>query len=198
MVLERPTSPNRLASSSPSRHKRPLSSPHSSASKRANSEDLMDTNQLSDTEGSIGASRLKISSTPASPSSDEDANASIFQEDSPPAYEDVAQPFSGPPGNVQLEIIKELKNGQLEAGDSWNLVSRVWYRRWITACSGTAETKEDDASISVEEVGPIDNSSLVVDGHLRKPLSEGVDLELIPSAAYGMLKDWYVVALHSA
>lgn len=154
----------------------------------------MDTNQLSDTEGSIGASRLKISSTPASPSSDEDANASISREDSPPAYEDVAQPFSGPPGNVQLEIIKELKNGQLEAGDSWNLVSRIWYRRWITACSGTAETKEDDASISVEEVGPIDNSSLVVDGQLRKPLSEGVDLELVPSAAYGMLKDWYVVA----
>ncbi|GAA5926338.1 putative ubiquitin-specific protease UBP12 [Sporobolomyces koalae] len=189
MVPERPYSPHRLASASPSRLKRPLSSPSSSASKRANSEDLMDQGQVSDTEGSLGASRLNISSTPASPQSVTGAEST---EDSPPAYDDVSRPFAGPPGDTQLDIIKELKAGLLEAGDPWNLVSRIWYRRWITACSGTAETKDDDALLAVEEVGPMDNSNLVLEGgQLRKPLVEGVDLELLPSAAYALLRQWY-------
>lgn len=190
MVPELPANPNRLASPSPSRQKRPLSSPVSSAAKRANSEDLMDQPQASDTEGSVGASRLKISSTPASPSSDEGSDADASNEDLPPAYDAPNREFVGPPGDTQLDIIKELKSGNLEDGDGWFLVSRTWYRKWVTACSGTAETKDDDASISVDQVGPIDNSNLVVDGQLRKPLSDGIDLELLPAAAYRLLKEW--------
>ncbi|GAA6017044.1 hypothetical protein JCM11491_006140 [Sporobolomyces phaffii] len=188
MVPERPASPHRLASSSPSRPKRPLSSPVSSAAKRANSEDLMDQSQLSDTEGSLGASRLKISSTPATPSSDHEGS----EPSPPPAYDDATRAFSGPPGETQLEIVKELKEGTLDEGDAWFLVSRVWYRRWVTACSGAAASKDDDTSLSVDQVGPIDNSDLAVDdGQLKKPVSEGVDLELLPAPAYNLLKEWY-------
>jgi len=149
--------------------------------------------QLSDTEGSLGASRLKISSTPASPSSEGGDEEQLEDSDSNqlPSYDDATREFVGPPGDTQLDIIKELKQSQLEDGDGWYLVSRVWYRRWITACSGTAETKDDDASLSVDQVGPINNSSLVAqDGQLRKPLSERVDLELLPASAYSLLKEW--------
>ncbi|GAA5905996.1 putative ubiquitin-specific protease UBP12 [Sporobolomyces salmoneus] len=193
MVLERPSTDQRPASPSPSRIKRPLSSPVSSSAKRQNSEDLMDTTNLSDTEGSLGASRLKISSTPASPSSDEEVGeGSDSKDDSPPTYDDATRQFIGPPGDTQLDIIRELQAGLLEEGDSWYLVSRIWYRRWITACTGTAETKEDDTSITVDQVGPIDNSNLVNgDGQLRKPLTDGVDLELLPAGAHSLLKEWY-------
>ncbi|GAA5868046.1 hypothetical protein JCM1840_003663 [Sporobolomyces johnsonii] len=212
MHSERPSSPYQSSSASPTSRKRPISSPApASAQKRANSEDLMDQSQLSDTEGSIGASRLNIASTPGSPSSDEEADTTLLadgapaspppddDDDQPPAYDDELPTFGAgptatpPPGDAQLDIIRELKSGELEDGDSWYLVSRVWYRRWMTACSGVAESKEDDTSLGVDQVGPIDNTPLVVDGELKKPVVEGVDVEVLPKQAWEILKSWYGV-----
>ncbi|GAA5907514.1 hypothetical protein JCM8208_001400 [Rhodotorula glutinis] len=229
--------------------KRPLSSPAPtpSAIKRANSEDLMS----SDHEGSIGASRLHIASTPTptdgddGPGDDHDHDADetltappldpsaapatpLSNRDLPPAYDGAPPSDTGaddddddadaqgeddehlpPPWHQvagtsrsayngidprnQLQMIEGVKDSPLEAGDSWFLVSRAWYRRWQTACSGVAATKDDDDSLTPDQVGPIDNSDLVADDgvSLRKPLLVGVDVEVLPVPAWRYLEEWY-------
>ncbi|GAA5849097.1 hypothetical protein JCM8547_006443 [Rhodosporidiobolus lusitaniae] len=211
-------------SSSPSTNlKRPLSrisspTPPTAPLKRANSEDLSSSslmNDHSDHEGSIGASRLNIHSTPRSSTSaasddgDEGAEGDTTLQaeptDSPPAYassddeEEGDEPpsfrpagYNGPAPDVQLEFIRELKGRQLDEGDTWFLVSRRWYRRWMTAVSGVAESKDDDASLTVEEVGPVDNGDIVDEkGELRRPVQEGVDVEVVPEPAWRYLVEWY-------
>lgn len=227
-------SPSRSASS-PAR-KRPLPTSAStadiqSAPKRANSEDYMAS---SDHEGSIGASRLNIDSTPRSPASNADspaaappaaaaeeeadttvrnaADAGMMSpepetEELPPAYEggpadhreDEDLPtfastsqYNGPAADQQLALINDMKDFRLEEGDTWFLVPRTWYRRWQTACSGVAQSKDDDDSLTPEQVGPIDTTSLAEeDGvSLRKPVQVGVDVEVLPEAAWRYLVDW--------
>ncbi|GAA5944501.1 hypothetical protein JCM3775_005877 [Rhodotorula graminis] len=215
--------------------KRPLSSPAPtpSAIKRANSEDLMS----SDHEGSIGASRLHIASTPtptgddldldhdadstltappprppadselppaygdAAPSDDDDgADADAQGEDDehlPPSWHQAAatsrSSYNGIDPRNQLQMVEGVKDSALEAGDQWYLVSRAWYRRWQTACSGVAATKDDDDTLTPDQVGPIDNSDLVADDgvSLRKPLLIGVDVEVLPVPAWRYLEEWY-------
>ncbi|GAA5855168.1 hypothetical protein JCM9279_007576 [Rhodotorula babjevae] len=228
--------------------KRPLSSPAPtpSAIKRANSEDLMS----SDHEGSIGASRLHIASTPTPTSDhgddhDHDADSTLTappldsaaplsplsDSDLPPAYDGAPPSDTGadhdddaadadaqgeddehlPPSwdhaavatstasyngidpRNQLMMVEGDMRSPLEAGDQWYLVSGAWFRRWHTACSGVAATKGDDATLTPEQVGPIDNSDLVADdgASLRKPLTLGVDVEVVPVPAWRYLCDWY-------
>lgn len=179
----------------------------------------------SDHEGSIGALRLNIDSTPLrSPASsdsptaqDPDQTLQAAQEtdesattvatepatddgdDLPPAYEDDDAPpfgstsqYNGPAGEQQLAVINDLKRLPLESGDTWNLVPRTWFRRWQTACSGVAESKEDDSDLTPEQVGPIDTTALTDrDGFsLRKPLQVGLDVEVVPAPAWGYLVEW--------
>lgn len=217
------SSPREPSPSASIRAKRPLSSPAPSTSllKRANSEDLMQ--DVSDNEGSLGASRLNIASTPRSRSSSEDADVGDdtlvappsppAAADSPPAYEetdgadvdssndDEPAGYQGPAAENQLSAIRELKNAPLEEGDDWYIVSRAWYRRWQTAVSGVAAEKGQEEGLNPEEVGPINNTSLAgEDGELRKnpPVQEGVDIELLPAPAWGMLKSWFVFSFLSA
>jgi ubiquitin carboxyl-terminal hydrolase 4/11/15 len=223
------------ARSSSLTRKRPLSSSSASpstasATKRANSEDHMTS---SDHEGSIGASRLNIDSTPlspaspsasnrgspAGPASDPDATLNsaappTADEDLPPAYdapvrqddddddeeaEDLptfasSSHYNGPAADQQLAMITEMKQFQLEKDETWYLVPRGWYRRWQTACSGIAQSKEDDDSLTPEQVGPIDTTVLTeADGvTLRKPLQVGVDVEVLPTPGWRYLTEWCV------
>ena len=114
----------------------------------------------------------------------------------PPAYDaqsPVCAQSSPPDPKAQIEIIKDLKRKNLVAGDSWWLLSRVWYRRWQAACSGIAESKEDDPELGVDAIGPIDNSSITGEnGQLKVPLLEGSDVELLPEAAWEYLLSWCV------
>ncbi|GAA6010099.1 hypothetical protein JCM10207_007558 [Rhodosporidiobolus poonsookiae] len=207
----RPSSPSSSLSSLPHR-KRPLSSPSPATDtplKRANSEDLM---QESDHEGSIGASRLNIASTPRSASPDDDtaADTTLQPDDLPPAYDDQdagaetgeehdelpgfaqSTAYNGIAADQQLAVVNDLRRLPLEAGDEWYVVPRAWFRRWQVAVSGIAESKDDDDSLSPEQVGPIDTTQLVdEDGELVMGCQEGVNIELLPAQAWGMLKEWY-------
>ena len=197
----------------------------------------------SDHEGSIGASRLHIASTPtpddhdpdstltapprqqqhpsapltppsdadlppaygsAPPSdtgaddNDDDADAQGEDDEHlPPSWDDAAATstasYNGIDPRNQLMMVEGDMRSPLEAGDQWYLVSRAWFRRWRTACSGVAATKADDPTLTPEQVGPIDNSDLVADdgASLRKPLTVGVDVEVVPVPAWRYLCDWY-------
>lgn len=213
---------HRMDSVSRTQPSSPSPSPPSVRSKRALSDASESSNlsrrrlqseSLSDTEGSLGASRLQLGSTPLSlsslssptdslgdttmdgfaPNLDHDQDAA-----SPPAYDAPSYPQAaveaGPDGSNQLEMIKEMKNGgeiEMEAGETWFLVSRSWFRRWATACSGVAESKNDDADLTLTDVGPIDNSDiLTAQGKLKQPLELGREVEILPRPAWDFLKRW--------
>lgn len=196
----------------------PSPSPPSVRSKRALSESSDVSNSSrprldgypSDTEGSLGASRLQLDSTPlslSSPDSPPDSFADTTMDGSAalagdgeqlPAYNAPSYPLApteqGPDGNNQLDMIKEMKRGgemEMEAGEAWFIVSRSWYRRWATACSGMAESKDDDAELSLQDVGPIDNTDILsAEGQLKQPLEVGRDVEILPQPAWDFLLRW--------
>lgn len=177
-----------------------------------------DSASASDHEGSIGASRLNIQSTPRSPSpadqdhtltdADADAEADEAPPPSPPAYDDAdadaddgavpsyqaASRYEGIAPDMQLDLVQEEVKRPLEEGDTWYLVSRAWYRRWQTACSGVAQSKDDDVALSPEQVGPINNSDLVdADGtSLRKGVVLDVDCVAVPEVVWKLLEEWSV------
>lgn len=111
----------------------------------------------------------------------------------PLSYPSVAPTRDRPDPSNQLELIKELKQeySELSKDDKWYLVARNWYRRWETACSGIAESKEDDLGVEVDEVGPIDNRGLADEsGNLKKGLVEGSQLVLLPAPVWDYLSGW--------
>lgn len=154
-------------------------------------------------DSSLGASRLNIRSTPFEGDDDENAEVMTANESSPAASgmsEDEVQtvypvaPSGSPPdGAAQLDIISNLKTdatSEMQQGEDWYIISRGWFRRWQTACSGVAESKDDDPDVSLADVGPIDNSSILVEGQLKQPVEVGVDVELLPHNAWDFLVAW--------
>jgi len=204
----------------PGIRKRTLSASSNTSNKRINSDEHQPHSQANspspdsgDETGSIGASRLRIqtpedhspasgefplpTSALANPPTMPQTQAHHNSNDPPPSYTPPTPPApevtpaSGlcPPGEVQDEIIAENQRALPEAGDSWYLVSRAWYRRWQVATSGQA-TKEE-TPLSIDEVGPIDTFSLIdSSGNLRMPLLADVDVSVLSSQSWGMLKDW--------
>ncbi|KDQ06861.1 hypothetical protein BOTBODRAFT_60381 [Botryobasidium botryosum FD-172 SS1] len=87
---------------------------------------------------------------------------------------------------ARLDLISSLKRQELREGDQWFLIARKWYRHWEAVCSGHLD-KEDS-----QEIGPIDNSSIVdSDGRLVTTAAEGVTVEIVPTEAWDLLVEWY-------
>lgn len=122
---------------------------------------------------------------------DDDDADDAGEEDLPPAFASTSR-YSGPAADQQLAMIIDMQQFQLEKDDTWYLVPRTWYRRWQTACSGIAQAKDDDDSLTPEQVGPINTTSITeADGvTLRKPLLPGVDVEVLPAPAWRYLTEW--------
>ncbi|KAF7356342.1 hypothetical protein MVEN_00966500 [Mycena venus] len=89
------------------------------------------------------------------------------------------------PPAEKLARVDGLKNGTMNAGDTWYLIDRTWWKRWRKACTGLVDK---DGGVTEEELGPVNNSALVdANGYLRTPLSDSVDYELVPEAAWNDL-----------
>ncbi|KAL8276325.1 hypothetical protein RQP46_011291 [Phenoliferia psychrophenolica] len=133
-----------------------------------------------------------LSSPSPAPSSPDSADDDDSAPDSPRP-----QPYHNvPDGPGQIAFVNEERNSTQVAGESSFLVSRAWFRRWSSAASGQADAKSDDPGLTLEDVGPIDNSLIAdQDGQLRRepPVVAGVDVELLPNVAWRCLVDWYGV-----
>lgn len=192
----------------PARKRTLSTSSTSPRTKRANSELLeADTpgaatvgTPTSDAEVFQGASHLSIEDTEQDTQSSEVAmqedDISPDQAASPPAYEaattDDGQGATPSPAD-QLVEIAQLALEPLVVGAVWFLVSKAWYSRWETACTGLAASKEADRALDVEAVGAVNNTSIATaDGDLRKPLLEGQDVVVLPRAAWDLLVAWSV------
>jgi ubiquitin carboxyl-terminal hydrolase 4/11/15 len=105
---------------------------------------------------------------------------------SPPSYQETAvQPVSL---NEKHQIVKKGKERKMEVGETWYLVSRVWYRRWEKACTGEVDK---DGPVGEEELGPVNNSGLLdTYGNLLPSLVEGVDLEYVPEEVWNLFVQW--------
>ncbi|KAJ6581893.1 hypothetical protein B0H19DRAFT_1061389 [Mycena capillaripes] len=95
---------------------------------------------------------------------------------------------SVPPAEKVLRV-EGAKAERLTPNDTWYLIDRNWWKRWKKACTGLVDK---DGGVTEEELGGVDNSALVeVNGNLRSPISDGVDYELVPQAAWDDLVSWY-------
>ena len=94
-----------------------------------------------------------------------------------------------PPGE-KLSLVEKGKSRKLEIGDTWYLVSRDWYKRWVKACSGEVDK---EGPLTEQELGPVDNSSLLDPyNNLLASLAEGVDVEYVPEEVWSQFVLWYV------
>lgn len=106
--------------------------------------------------------------------------------------EDNELPTVANPDSLQdrYKLITQLKKLPMQEGADWCIVSRSWYRRWEKACTGEVDK---EGQVLENQLGPIDNSSLVEDSGVAITTSfvEGVDVEFVPKAAWDRLVEWY-------
>lgn len=104
----------------------------------------------------------------------------------PPTYqESTMQPVTR---EEKFQIVKKGKERKMEVGETWYLVSRVWYKRWFKACSGEIDK---EGPVTEEELGPVDNSALLDDfNNLKRALSDGVDVEFVPEEVWNLFVQW--------
>lgn len=90
----------------------------------------------------------------------------------------------------KLSLVQKDKYRKMEVGETWYLVSRDWYKRWIKACSGAIDK---EGPLTEQELGPVDNSSLLDSyNNLLASLAEGVDVEYVPEEVWSQFVLWYV------
>jgi ubiquitin carboxyl-terminal hydrolase 4/11/15 len=106
-------------------------------------------------------------------------------------------PRHAPPGDgqVQLDLVLEHKKVPFVEGDTWFVIDRRWFRRWQAACGSTAGDDSDSKQlqdVSMDEVGPIDNSQIAntTTGRLLRPVLEGQDVEFLPGVSWHLLEAW--------
>jgi ubiquitin carboxyl-terminal hydrolase 4/11/15 len=154
-------------------------------------------------EVALEASHLNIMDSPsptapASPLTTEIVmNNQKEEEFNPPPYEELEDVVETEPDETrptpadQIAQINLLRGRALVKGDTWFLISRIWFRRWQTACSGIAESKEDDIELGVETLGPIDNSDIADEaGKLKRSMILDVNVIAVPEDAYLLLRGW--------
>jgi ubiquitin carboxyl-terminal hydrolase 4/11 len=90
----------------------------------------------------------------------------------------------------QFEVIKSLKRRALSSGDTWYIVSQVWYKRWEDACSGRLSK---DSILSQRTIPPVDNTGIIDPGgdlRLDPPVAEGDSVEFVPEEAWTLFVKW--------
>ena len=99
-----------------------------------------------------------------------------------------------PEGGVQLHMILPLLKQPLSEGDRWFIVDRNWFRKWQAACGGAVDDK-GLADISLQEVGPIDNSRIAspTTGKITASVVENENAVFLPGIAWHTLEKWYVI-----
>jgi len=101
---------------------------------------------------------------------------------------------AAPSPGEKFSMIKELRSQKMQVGDTWYLVSRQWFKRWQKACTGELDK---DGAIDENQVGPVDNSSLVdKDGILVSSPVEGVDVEFVSQEVWSYFTTWLVDQHH--
>ncbi|KAF9530488.1 hypothetical protein CPB83DRAFT_851013 [Crepidotus variabilis] len=158
-------------------------------------------NSLSEAKGRSPLSdQQRVTSSPAAADQNHDIDAYMAESGaldtppvvSPPSYQESAmQPVTK---EEKLQIVKKGKERKMEVGETWYLVSRVWYRRWSKACTGEIDK---EGSVTEEQLGPVNNTPLLDEfSNLKSSPVEGVEVEYVPSEVWNLFVQWYGSPLH--
>jgi ubiquitin carboxyl-terminal hydrolase 4/11/15 len=91
----------------------------------------------------------------------------------------------------KVVLVEGEKVKKMGAGETWYLVSRKWWKRWRSACTG--EIDKDGPPVAEQEVGPVDNAPLLDEaGGLKIGLTEGIDVEFVPEEIWNAFATWFV------
>lgn len=90
----------------------------------------------------------------------------------------------------KVVIVEKGKARKMEAGETWHLISRDWWKRWKKACTGEVDK---EGPVSEDDLGPVNNSRLLdTYGNLQLSLAEGVDVEYVPEEVWTSFVNWSV------
>ena len=81
-------------------------------------------------------------------------------------------------------------SGPLREGEYWYLISFWWFRRWRRYVGYDKWNKSNAGSVLIKP-GPIDNTSLLDQGKLRRQQVDEIDYKLVPEEAWYKLLSWY-------
>jgi ubiquitin carboxyl-terminal hydrolase 4/11/15 len=127
-------------------------------------------------DSSLSASNPNNLSALSISDSNDDLNPASFQDNSLPTP------------SQKLAQVQDLNNVPMQAGQTLYLVSREWYQRWRKACSGEMDK---EGPVLESDLGPVDNSSLLVNGSLIPHCIEHVDVEFVTSSVWELFEKWY-------
>lgn len=117
-----------------------------------------------------------------------------------------------PPIDEQVQKVRTLASQELQDGQKGYLVSAKWLNRVIAKSSISIEGAKVDKSAEQEEIGPIDNSDLVMvmegSGELKDEAGEpfvairpnltfAEDFQVLPEEAWDLIVQWHSVAPNS-
>ncbi|KAH9933298.1 uncharacterized protein B0H18DRAFT_982923 [Fomitopsis serialis] len=162
------------------------SEPSSSSPKRAVSEDPSQDNVRASQPQ--GVSSLSIRDT------DIDAYMAGQGEDVPAITSAPSSVMPAPPREMKLSLVESFIQYPMHVGDTWYVVSSSWYRRWRKAVSNELDK---EGPVDEKDVGPIDNTDIVVAGsdNINQALGPD-DYVLVPQSVWVWLTQWYGEAKH--
>uniref|UniRef100_A0A8H8CI78 ubiquitinyl hydrolase 1 n=1 Tax=Psilocybe cubensis TaxID=181762 RepID=A0A8H8CI78_PSICU len=89
----------------------------------------------------------------------------------------------------KVSLVNNGKSRMMEVGQTWYLISRTWYKRWLKACTGEIDK---EGPLTERDLGPVDNTSILDDyNNLLPSLIEGVDVEYVPEDVWNLFLAWY-------
>jgi ubiquitin carboxyl-terminal hydrolase 4/11/15 len=98
----------------------------------------------------------------------------------------MSDPPTPPPAEEQASTIKQLlQTTKLKVGDKAYLILKSWVDNW------KASVKYNGYSVGHRTCGPIDNSSLLIDGEVSATKYETCDFLVFPQEPWSKLYDWY-------
>lgn len=163
--------------------KRSLSENDTSDSKRAHSAESPAA-ATSDTEVSRGLEGTSL---------EDGQSQSMDAEGFPPAYD---EEMDRPALEAQLAVVSGLKAAPLVAGQTYYVLSRSWYRRFETVCSGVG--LKEDIELEEKDIGPVDNADITDGTNLKMHVVEGENVVILPKEGWNLLKEWSVSTLCTA
>ncbi|KAH8832071.1 hypothetical protein DL96DRAFT_1678300 [Flagelloscypha sp. PMI_526] len=116
--------------------------------------------------------------------------------DSPPAdaVEVVGLVEDPDSSHRRFQLLQELSKRPFLIGDTWHLVSKKWYRKWLDA-----HDPSSTGTVNRTTLGPVDNSDLFESSggaNLRRPLINDLDVVFVPEEGWANLENWYGKSEH--
>lgn len=88
----------------------------------------------------------------------------------------------------KLQRVEDTLQGTMVKGETWYIVSRIWYSRWKKAMTGE---EDKEGRLEEKDLGPVDNSDLCSQtGEVISQLLEHIDCEFVPESVWKLFEEW--------